>query len=40
LQVRTPQAISRFWDFGTTLLGRDEQIHALDEFAADNTQRV
>ena len=30
----------QFLDFGTTLLGRDEQLSSLTEFAADKSQRV
>lgn len=37
---KNPTGHSQILDFGTTLLGRDEQIRALNEFAADPTQRV
>jgi hypothetical protein len=37
---KNPASHFQILDFGTNLLGRDEQIHALNEFAADDTQRV
>ena len=37
---KNPAGHFQILDFGTTLLGRDEQIRALSEFATDGTQRV
>lgn len=37
---KNPTGHFQILDFGTTLLGRDEQIRALNEFVADGTQRV
>jgi len=37
---KNPAGHFQILDFGTTLLGRDEQIRALNEFAADGTRRV
>jgi hypothetical protein len=37
---KNPAGHFQILDFGTTLLGRDEQISALNEFVADGTKRV
>lgn len=37
---KNPAGHFQILDFGTTLLGRDEQIGALNEFVADGTKRV
>jgi hypothetical protein len=37
---KNPAGHFQILDFGTTLLGRDEQVPALNEFATDGTQRV
>lgn len=37
---KNPAGHFQILDFGTTLLGRDEQIRALNEFVADGTKRV
>ncbi|MDW5266113.1 MAG: DUF4062 domain-containing protein [Edaphobacter sp.] len=37
---KNPTGHFQILDFGTTLLGREEQISALNDFAADPTQRV
>jgi hypothetical protein len=37
---KNPTGHFQLLDFGTTLLGRDEQIHSLNDFAADSNKRV
>ena len=37
---KNPAGQFQILDFGTTLLGREEQIRALDDFAKDDRQRV
>lgn len=39
-QGKNPAGQFQILDFGTTLLGREEQIRALDDFAKDDRQRV